>query len=111
MEGDKQLNFKIKKVGIRKDEDGDEVNSAVIEKTGPTLGKKKEDILNIIIANRETGISQSELIERLNDEGKSSHQSNVSGDLANLEEKMFSKVKQQLFHYCERLILSLIYLI
>ena len=53
MEGDKELNFKIEKVVIGKDEDGDELSSAVIEETGPTLGDKQEDILNIIIAHKD----------------------------------------------------------
>ena len=59
----------------------------MIEETGPTLGEKQEDILNIIIANRDNGISQSEIIKNLSDEGKPSHQSNVSRDLAKLEER------------------------
>ena len=87
MEGDKELNFKVQKVVIGEDDDGDELSSAVIEETGPTLGEKQEDILNIIIAYRDTGISQSEIIKKLNDEGKPSHQSNVSRDLGKLEEK------------------------
>ena len=66
--GDKELNFKIEKVVIGKDEDGDEVSSAVIEETGPTLGYKQEDILNIIVAHKDTGISQSQIIRRWIDE-------------------------------------------
>ena len=34
-----------------------------IKEPGPTLGEKQEDLLNIIIAYRDTGISQSEIIE------------------------------------------------
>ena len=41
MEGDKEVNFQIKKVVIGKDEDGDEVSSAVIEDAGPTLAKNR----------------------------------------------------------------------
>ena len=87
MEGDKELNFKIEKVVIGVDEDGDEVSSAVIEETGPILGDKQKDILNIIIAHEETGIVQNQIIRRLKDEGKPSHQPNVSRDLAKLEER------------------------
>ena len=98
MEGDKELNFKIEKVVIGVDEDGDEVSSAVIEETGPMLGDKQEDILNIIIAHEETGIAQNQIIRRLNDEGKPSHQPNVSRDLAKLEErKCIHKLKNSYF--------------
>ena len=87
MEGDKELNFKIEKVVIGEDEDGDEVSSAIIEESGPTLGTKQEDILNIILSHRDNGISQTQILSRLSEKGKTSHQSNVSRDLAKLEEK------------------------
>ena len=92
MEGDKELNFKIEKVVIGVDEDGDEVSSAIIEESGPTLGTKQEDILNIILAHKDNGISQTLILSRLSDEGKTSFQSNVSRDLAKLEqENVFKK--------------------
>ena len=87
MEGDKELNFKIEKVVIGEDEDGDEVSSAIIQKSGPTLGTKQEDILNIILSHKDNGISQTQILSRLSDEGKTSFQSNVSRDLAKLEER------------------------
>ena len=87
MEGDKELDLKIEKVVIGEDEDGDEVSSAIIQESGPTLGTKQEDILNIILAHKDNGISQTEVLSRLSDEGKTSFQSNVSRDLAKLEEK------------------------
>ena len=97
MEGDKELNFKIEKVVIGVDEDGDEVSSAIVEETGQMLGDKQEDILNIIIAHEETGIAQNQIIRRLNDEGKPSHQPNVSRDLAKLEEKNIKKLNNSSF--------------
>ena len=53
MEGDKELNFKIEKVVIGEDEDGDEVSSAIIQETGPTPGNNKEVILNVILAQKD----------------------------------------------------------
>ena len=87
MEGDKELNFKIEKIVIGKDEDGDEVSSAIIQEAGPILGTKQEDILNIILAHKDNGISQTQILSRLSDVGKTSQQPNVSRDLAKLEER------------------------
>ena len=68
------------------------MSSAVIEKTGPTLVNKQEDIWNIIIAHKDQGILQTDIFSRLSDEGKTSFQSNVSRDLAKLEqENVFKK--------------------
>ena len=87
MEGDKELNFKIEKVVIGKDEDGDEVSSAVIEETGPNLGNKQEDVLNIVTSHKDSGISQIHIIESLQNEGKSALAPNISRDLKKLENK------------------------
>ena len=64
-----------------------EVSSAIIQESGPTLGAKQEDILNIIHFHKDNGISQTQILSRLSDEGKTSFQSNVSRDLAKLEER------------------------
>ena len=63
------------------------MSSAVIEKTGPTLVNKQEDIWNIIIAYKDQGILQTDIFSRLSDEGKTFFQSNVSRDRAKLEER------------------------
>ena len=89
MEGDKELNFKIEEVVIKVDEDGDEVSSAIIKKSGPNLGTKQEDILKIILSQKDKGISQTQILSMLSDEGKTSFQSNVSRDLAKLEERKY----------------------
>ena len=67
--------------------DGNEVSRAIIQEFGPILGAKQEDILNIILSHRDNGISQTQILSRLYEKGKTSHQSNVSRDLAKLEEK------------------------
>ena len=85
MEGDKELNFKIEKVVIGKDEDGDEVSSAVIDETGPMLGEKQEDVLRIVKSCRDFGISQIDIIQLLQNEGKSALAPNISRDLKKLE--------------------------
>ena len=68
------------------------MSNAVIEKTGPTLVNKQEDIWNIIIAHKDQGILQTDIFSRLSGEGKTFFQSNVSRDLAKLEqENVFKK--------------------
>ena len=64
-----------------------EVSSAIIKESGPTLGSKQEDIFNIILSHRDNGISQTQILSRLSDEVKTSQQSYVSRDLAKLEER------------------------
>ena len=49
-----------------------EVSSAIIQESGPTLGTKQEDILNIILSHKDNGISQTQILSRLSDEGKTS---------------------------------------
>ena len=87
MEGDKELNFKIEKVVIGVDEDGDEVSSAIAEETGPMLGAKQEDVLRIVTSYKDTGISQINIIESFQNEGKSALPSNISRDLKKLESR------------------------
>ena len=85
--GDKELYFKIEKVVIGKDEDGDEVSSAVIHETGPMLGEKQEDVLRIVKSCRDFGISQMDIIQLLHKEGKSALPPNISRDLKKLESR------------------------
>ena len=87
MEGDKELNFKIEKVVIGVDEDGDEVSSAIVEETGPMLGGKQEDVLRIVTSYKDTGISQINIIDSLRNEGKSALAPNISRDLKKLESR------------------------
>ena len=67
--------------------DGNEVSRAIIQEFGPILGTKQEDILNIILAHKDGGISRTQILSRLSDEGKTSQKPNVSRDLAKLEER------------------------
>ena len=98
MEGDKELNFKIEKVVIGEDEDGDEVSSAIIEESGPMLGAKQEDVLRIVTSNKDTGISQINIIESLQNEGKSALASNISRDLKKLESRQLLMKKGSVYY-------------
>ena len=97
MEGDKELNFKIEKVVIGKDEDGDEVSSAVIDETGPMLGEKQEDVLRIVKSCRDFGISQMDIIQLLHKEGKSALAPNISRDLKKLESRKLLEKKGKIY--------------
>ena len=97
MEGDKELNFKIEKVVIGVDEDGDEVSSAIVEETGLMLGGKQEDVLRIVTSYKDTGISQINIIESLQNEGKSALASNISRDLKKLESRQLVMKKGSVY--------------
>ena len=63
------------------------MSSAIIQESRPKLGTKQEDILNIILAHKDDGISQTQILSRLSDKGKTSQRPNVNRDLAKLEER------------------------
>ena len=98
MEGDKELDFKIEKVVIGEDEDGDEVSSAIIEESGPMLGAKQEDVLRIVTSYKDTGISQINIIESLQNEGKSALAPNISRDLKKLESRQLVIKKGSVYY-------------
>ena len=97
MEGEKELNFKIEKVVIGTDEDGDEVSSAIIEESGPMLGDKQENILKIVTAFKDIGISQTHIIDSLKKENKSALAPNVSRDLKKLENRKLLMKKGSIY--------------
>ena len=56
-----------------------------IDETGPMLGEKQEDVLRIVKSCRDFGISQIDIIQLLQNEGKSALAPNISRDLKKLE--------------------------
>ena len=80
------------------DKDGDEVSSAIIEESGPMLGAKQEDVLRVVTSYKDTGISQINIIESIQNESKSALASNISRDLKKLESRQLVIKKGSVYY-------------